>query len=174
MVHATFLANVPSIWKNGLIPHGAPVSAGHTPRQDLYLGMRADPRAKFPNPRTHLCSKLTEGRNIMFWVNWGAEGPTRAQRLMRVTDTSAIVTRTPAPRRHLHLAVLFSADTLAIVVVAASQQAQEARAEITEALSHWGVVTWPDDPAQYWTHEANPVDEPVVSPEIPDAFLRPD
>ena len=27
MVHATFLANVPSIWKKGLIPHGAPVPA---------------------------------------------------------------------------------------------------------------------------------------------------
>ena len=71
LVHAIFLANDPSIWKNGLIPHGAPVSAGHTPRQDLYLGMGADPRAKFPNPRTHPCSKLTEGRNIMFWVNGG-------------------------------------------------------------------------------------------------------
>ena len=55
-----------------------------------------------------------------------------------------------------------------MVVVAASQQAHEARAEITEAFSHWGVLTWPDDPAHYWTNDANPVDEPAVSPEIPD------
>ena len=60
------------------------------------------------------------------------------------------------------------------LVVAASRQAQEARAEISEALSHWGAVTWPDDPAQYWTHGADTVDEPVVSPEISDEFLGPD
>ena len=149
MLHATSLANVPSIWSQGLLPHGAPVQPGHTPRQDLYVGLGTDPRARFPNPRTHPCSKLTDGRNIMFWINWGAEDPSQSQKLMRVTDTGAIITRTPAPRRHLYLAVLFSTDTLAMVVVAASQQAHEARAELTEAFSHWGVLTWPDDPTQY-------------------------
>ena len=108
MLHATSLANVPSIWKQGLLPHGAPVSARPAPRQDLYFGMGTDPRARFPNPRTHPCSKLTDGRNVMFWINWGAEDPSQAQNLMRVTETGAIITRTPVPRRHLYLAVLFS------------------------------------------------------------------
>ena len=110
----------------------------------------------------------------MFWVNWGAEGPTREQALMRVTETGAIITRTRVPRRHLYLGVLFAPDTLAIVVVAASRQALEARAEITAALSHWGAVTWPDDPAQYWTHGDDRINEPVVSSELSDALLGPD
>ena len=105
----------------------------------------------------------------MFWVNWGAEGPTREQELMRVTDTGRV------PRRHLYLGVLFAPDTLAIVVVAASRQAHEARAEITAALTHLGVVTWPGDPAHYyWTHGDDHVDEPVVSSELSDALLGPD
>ena len=33
--------------------------------------------------------------------------------------------------------------------------------------------TWPDDPSTYWTNDANPVDEPAVSPEIPDNVPRP-
>ena len=175
MVHATYLSSERSVhlrkWTD---PARCTRLRRAHPRQDLYLGMGADPRAKFPNPRAHPCSKLTEGRNIMFWVNWGAEGSTRAQKLIRVADTGAIITRALVPIRHLYLAALFSADTLATLVVAASQHAQEVRAEITEAFSHWGVVAWPDDPAQYWTHEADPVDEPVVSPEISDAFLGPD
>ena len=65
MLHATSLANVPSIWRQGLLPHGAPVQPGHAPRQDLYFGLGTDPRARFPNPRTHLCCKLTDGRNVM-------------------------------------------------------------------------------------------------------------
>ena len=39
MLHATFLKHLKSIWTRGLIPHGASVPAGRTPRQDLYLGM---------------------------------------------------------------------------------------------------------------------------------------
>ena len=93
---------------------------------------------------------------------------------MRVTDTGAIITRACVPRRHLYLGVLFAPDTLAIVAVAASRQALEARAEITAALTHWGAVTWPDDPAQYWTHGDNRVNEPMVSSELSDALLGPD
>ena len=74
MLHATFLQYLKPIWSKGLIPHGAPVPAGRTPRQDLYLGLGSDPRVRFPNPRTHPCSKLTEGRNVMLWINWGAVG----------------------------------------------------------------------------------------------------
>ena len=85
----------------------------------------------------------------MLWINWGAEGPTREQALMRVTGTGAIITRSRVSRRHLYLGVMFAPDTLAIVVMAASRQALEARAEITAALTHWGAVTWPDDPAEY-------------------------
>ena len=92
---------------------------------------------------------------------------------MRVTETGAIITRTPVPRRHLCLAVLFLTDTLAMVFVAASQQAHEARAELVEAFSHSVVLTWPDDPTQYWTNDAAPVDEPAVSPEIPDSVPGP-
>ena len=87
MLHATSLANVPSIWRQRLLPHGAPVQPGHTPRQDLYFGLGTDPRARFPNPRTHPCSKLTDGRNIMVWINWGAEDPSQSHNLMRVTET---------------------------------------------------------------------------------------
>ena len=171
MLHATFLKHFKSIWTMGLIPHGAPVPAGRTPRQDLYFGMGTDPRVLFPNPRTHPCSKLTEGRNVMLWINWGADGPTQEQALMRVTDTGAIITRTPVSRRHLYLWVMFAPDTLAVVVVAASRQALEARAEITAALSHWGAATWPDQPAECWTHEGEHVDEPVVASELSDALL---
>ena len=143
MLHATALANFPSIWRHGLHPYGAPVQPGHAPRQDLYFGLGTDPRARFSNPRTHPCSKLTDGRNVMVWIIWGVEDPSHPHHLMRVTDTGAIITRTPVPRRHLYLVVLFSHDTVAMVVVAASQQAHEARSELTEAFSHWGVLTWP-------------------------------
>ena len=60
-----------------------------------------------------------------------------------------------------------------MVVAAASQQAHEARTELIEAFSHWGVLTWPDDPTRHWTNDAAPVDEPAVSPEIPDGVPRP-
>ena len=109
----------------------------------------------------------------MVWINWGVEDPSQSHHLMRVTETGAIITRTPVPRRHLYLAVLLSHDTVAMVVVAASQQAHEARSELTEAFSHWGVLTWPDDPSTYWTNDADPVDEPPVSPEIPDGVPGP-
>ena len=104
----------------------------------------------------------------MVWINWGPDDPSQAQNLMRVTETGAILTQTPVPREHLYLAILFAPDTVAMSVVAASQQAHEARAEIIESFSHWGVLNWPDDPADYWTNDANPVDEPAVSLEIPD------
>ena len=90
---------------------------------------------------------------------------------MRVTDTGAILTRTPVPRQCIYLGVMFAPDTLAVVVVAASRQALEARDDITAALSHWGAVTWPEDPAEYWTHEGEDVDEPVVESEPSDALL---
>ena len=38
----------------------------------------------------------------------------------------------------------------------------------------WGVLHWPDDPADYWTNDADPVDEPTVSPDIPAGVLGPD
>ena len=92
---------------------------------------------------------------------------------MRVTNTGAIITRTPIPRRHLYLAALFSPDALVIVIVAASQQALEAQAEITAALTQWGAVTWPDDPEQIWTNAATPTDETFVHPEILDELPGP-
>ena len=52
VLHATFLERVPAIWNQGLTPHGAPVRRGHSPRQDLYLGLGSDPRAGFPNSPT--------------------------------------------------------------------------------------------------------------------------
>ena len=169
MLHATSLANLPSIWRQGLLPHGAPAQRGQAPRQDLYFRLGTDPRAMFPNPRTHPCNKLIDNRNVMIWTNWGPDDPSHAQNLMTsVTETGAILTRTPVPREHICLAVLFAPDTVAMVVVAASQQAHEARAEIIESFSHWGVLNWPDDPAVYWINDENPVDEPAVSPEIPD------
>ena len=85
MLHATFLKHVPAIWSQGLAPRGAPVRRGHSPRQHLYLGLGSDPGARFPNPRTHPCSKLTEGRNVLFWINWGGVGEAEARRRMRVT-----------------------------------------------------------------------------------------
>ena len=110
----------------------------------------------------------------MIWINSGPGDPSEVQTLMRVTETGAILTRTPAPREHLCLAVLFASDTVSMVVVAASQQAHAARAEIIESFSAWGVLNWPDDPAEYWTNDANPVDEPTVSPDIPADVLGPD
>ena len=68
----------------------------------------------------------------MIWINWGPGDPSEAQTLMRVTETGAILTRTPVSRAHLYLAVLFAPDTVSMVVVVASQQAHAARAEIIE------------------------------------------
>ena len=81
---------------------------------------------------------------------------------MRVTDTGAILTRSAVPRATSTWGSCSHPTTLAVVVVAASRQALEARAEITEALTQWGAVTWPEDPAEYWTHEGEDDDEPVV------------
>ena len=89
---------------------------------------------------------------------------------MRVTGTGAILTRSAVPRGCIYLGVMFSSDTLAVVVVAASHQALEARAEITEALTEWGAVTWPEDPAEYWTHGGEDDDEPFVG-SVPPALL---
>ena len=66
---------------------------------------------------------------------------------------------------------MFAPDTVAFVVVAASRQALAARDEITASLSHWGAATWPDDPAEYWTHEGEDVDEPVLESEPSDELL---
>ena len=170
MLHATFLQYLKPM-KRGLIPHGAPVPAGRTPRQDLYLGLGSDPRGQFPNPRKHPCSKLTDGRNVMLWINWGAVGRPGKQSLMRVTGTGAILTRSSVPRQCIYLGVMFAPDTLAVVVVAASRQALEARDDITAALTQWGAVTWPEDPAEYWTHEGEDVDEPFVGSVPHDALL---
>ena len=174
MLHATSLSLLPSIWKQGLLPHGAPTQRGRAPRQDLYFGLGTDPRARFPNLRTHPCSKLTNGRNVMIWISWGPGDPAGAQTLMRVTETGAILTRILVSRAHLYLAVLFAPDTVSMVVVAASRQACTARADIMESFSAWGVLRWADDPAEYWTNDANPVDEPTVSPDIPADVLGPD
>ena len=70
----------------------------------------------------------------MLWINWGAEGLPEEQTVMRVTDTGAIITRTPVARRHIYLGVMFASDTVALVVVAASRQAFAARSEITSSL----------------------------------------
>ena len=69
---------------------------------------------------------------------------------MRVAGTGAILTRSAVPRIHIYLGVLFTPDSLAVVVVAASRQALAARSEITEALTEWGAVTWPEDPAEFY------------------------
>ena len=109
----------------------------------------------------------------MIWINWGPGDPAEAQTLMRVTETRAILTRTPASRAHLYLAVLFTPDTLSMVVVAASQQACAACAALLESFSAWGGLHWPDDPADYWTNDETPVDEPTVAADIPSSVLEP-
>ena len=97
-----------------------------------------------------------------------------AQTEMRITEMGAILTRTPVSRAHLYLAVMFSPDTLSMVVVAASQQACAARAAILESFSVWEVLHWPTDPAEYWTKDATHVDELTVAADIPSGVLGPD
>ena len=108
----------------------------------------------------------------MLWINWGCVGETGEQTSMRATGTGAILTRSAVPRSHIFLGVLFSPDSLAVVVVAASHQALAAQTEITEALTEWGAVTWPDDPPDdptgYYVGEDD--DEPEVG-SVPPALL---
>ena len=163
MLHTTFLKHFKSI---GLIPHGALVPAGRTPRQDLYLGMGTDPRARFPSvqqadgrPECHALDQLGSG-----WPAAGA-GIDESYRHRGNHHPHTRVEATPLPRGHVRTRYLGcrSGGRLA--------SSPRSTGRITAALSHWGAVTWPDDPAEYWIHEGEHVDEPVVASELSDALL---
>ena len=87
---------------------------------------------------------------------------------MRTTATGTILTRTAVPRANLYLAVMFTAGSDEMRVVAASALACQAQAEIVAAFQPWGQLIWPADPAEYLNNEDSPVDEPLPVDPPPD------
>ena len=166
MVHATPF----TFLKQGLQPQRVGKASRQNVRLDLYLGQGTDPRAGAPNPRCHPCSKISSTRNVMIWVYWGADGTRESQALLRVAASGTILTHTLIPREHIYFAVRFDPDSLAMMVVAASQQACSDRLPIVEAFSRWGVLAWPDDAKQYLNNENIQIVEPFTVSEPPATY----